>query len=156
MHWGGGSIQGEYRILGQSLDSALLCFGHWIQEKTEVFRHRGSNPALSHGARNRLENRAAVWHGHREKGGKGCQWQDVGEYMHTAYSMYSVLSPTVVLEQETEEGVGRELKRSRAECARGGLETAGLSLLSGMYIPPLDNAGLGAGASNRTEGGPWV
>lgn len=68
--------------------------------------------------------------------------------MHTACSMYSVLSPTVVLVEETEEGVGKELKRSRAECARGGLETAGLLLLSGTYLSPLDTAGLGAGASN--------
>lgn len=76
--------------------------------------------------------------------------------MHTAYSMYSVLSPTVVLVEETEEGVGRELKRSREECARGGLETAGLSLMFGTYIPPLDAAGLGAGASNKEEGGAWL
>lgn len=66
MHRWGGSIQGEYRILGQFFNSALLCFGHWIQEKTEVFRYRGSHPALSHGARNRLEKRVAVWQGRRE------------------------------------------------------------------------------------------
>lgn len=44
--------------------------------------------------------------------------------------------------------VGSELKRSRAVCARAGLDTAGLSLLSGTHPPPLDTAGLGAGASN--------
>lgn len=31
-----------------------------------------------------------------------------------------MLSPTVVLVEEAEQGVGRELKRSRDECARGG------------------------------------
>lgn len=69
-----------------------------------------------------------------------------------AYSMYSVSSPTVFLVEEAEEGVGSELKRSSAECARAGLDTAELSLLSGTRPPPLDTAGLGAGASNRGEG----
>lgn len=63
--------------------------------------------------------------------------------------MYSVLTPTMVLVEEAEEGAGRELKRSSAECARAGLDTAGLLLLSGAHPPPLDTAGLGAGASNR-------
>lgn len=61
----------------------------------------------------------------------------------------SVLSPTVVLVEEAEEGAGRELNRSRAECARAGLDTAGLLLLSGTHPAPLDTAGLGAGASNK-------
>lgn len=61
----------------------------------------------------------------------------------------TVLSPTVFLVEETEEEAGRELNRSSAECARGGLDTAGLSLLSGTHPPPLDTAGHGAGASNK-------
>lgn len=66
-----------------------------------------------------------------------------------AYSMYSVLSTTVLFVEEAGEGAARELKRSRAECARAALDTTGLSLLSGTHPPPLDTAGLGAGASNR-------
>lgn len=58
-------------------------------------------------------------------------------------------SPTVVLDEEAEVGAGKELKRSSAECARGGLDTAGLSLLSGTHPAPLATAGLGAGASNE-------
>ena len=54
VHWGGGSIQGENRVLGKFLDSPLLCFVSWIQEQTEVFRHRGSHSALRHRAGNRL------------------------------------------------------------------------------------------------------
>lgn len=46
-------------------------------------------------------------------------------------------------EEEAAKGAGRELKRSRGGCAR-----AGLSLLSELHPPPLDTAGLGAGASN--------
>lgn len=60
-----------------------------------------------------------------------------------------MLSHTVVFVEEAEEGAGRELKRSKAECARAGLDTAGLLLLSGTHPPPLDTAGLGAGASSR-------
>lgn len=55
---------------------------------------------------------------------------------------------TVVLMEEAEEAPGRVLKRSSAECARAGLDTAGLSLLSGTHPPPLDTDTLGAGASN--------
>lgn len=58
-------------------------------------------------------------------------------------------SPTVVLEEEAEVGAGKELNRSSAESARGGLDTAGLSLLSGTHPAPLATAGLGAGASNK-------
>lgn len=60
-----------------------------------------------------------------------------------------MFSPTVVLVEEAEQGAGRELKRSRADCARAGLDTAVLSLLSGTHPAPLDTAGLGAGASNK-------
>lgn len=66
-----------------------------------------------------------------------------------AYCIHIVLSTTVLFVEEAEEGAGRELKRSRAECARAALDTTGLSLLSGTHPPPLDTAGLGAGASNR-------
>ncbi len=69
--------------------------------------------------------------------------------MYGVYSVYSVLSLTVVLVEEAEEGAGRELKRSSPECVRAGLDTAGLSLLSGTHPLPLDTEGLGAGASNR-------
>lgn len=58
--------------------------------------------------------------------------------------------------EEAEEGAGRELKRSSAECARAGLDTAGLLLLSGTHPPPLDTAGLGAGASNRGKMEAWL
>ncbi len=64
-----------------------------------------------------------------------------------------MLSPTVVLVEEAEEGAGRELKRSNAECARGGFDTAGLSLLSGTHPLLLETAGLGAGASNKKSMG---
>lgn len=57
VHWGGGGVQGENRVLGQFLDGALLCFGCRIQEQTEVFRHRGSHSALRQGAGNRLERK---------------------------------------------------------------------------------------------------
>lgn len=60
-----------------------------------------------------------------------------------------VPSPTVDLAEEAEEAAGAELKRSSAECAPAGLDTAGLSLLSGPHPAPLDTAGLGAGASNE-------
>lgn len=157
MNWGGGSIQGEYGVLGQLLDSALLCFGHRIQEKTEVFGHRGSHPALSQRARNRLERKGgSVARTERNRRHKVISNRMQGKHIHTMYSMYSVFSPTVVLVEETEEAVGSELKRSRAECARGGWDTAGLSLLSGTHPLPLDTAGLGAGASNRRGEGRLV
>lgn len=54
----------------------------------------------------------------------------------------------MVLLEEAEEGAGRELKRSRAEWARAGLDPAGPSLLFGTHPARLDTAGLGAGASN--------
>ena len=54
----------------------------------------------------------------------------------------------MVLLEEAAEGAGRVLNRSRAECARAGLDPAGPSLLSGTHPAPLDTAGLGVGASN--------
>ena len=64
-----------------------------------------------------------------------------------------MLSHTVVFVEEAEEGAGKELKRSKAECARAGLDTTGLLLLSGTHPPPLDAAGLGAGTSSRWKRG---
>lgn len=61
----------------------------------------------------------------------------------------AVPSPTVDLAEEAEEAAGAALKRSSAECAPAGLDTAGLSLLSGPHPAPLDTTGLGAGASNE-------
>lgn len=60
MHRGGGSIQGENRILGQFLDSAF-CFGRHIQEQTEIFRHRGCHSTLRHRAGNRLVGWQGAW-----------------------------------------------------------------------------------------------
>lgn len=56
--------------------------------------------------------------------------------------------------EEEEDGAGRELKRSTAECASGGLDTAGLLLRSGTHPPPLHTAGLGA--SRRQEMEAWL
>ena len=58
----------------------------------------------------------------------------------------------MVFEEEAAKGVGRELKRSSAECAGAELDATGLSLLSGAHPPPLDTAALGVGASN----GRWL
>lgn len=69
--------------------------------------------------------------------------------LRKADSVQYVQRVTVVLVKEAEEAAGRELKRSSAECARAGLDTAGLLLLSGTHPPPLDTTGLATGASNR-------
>ena len=49
--------------------------------------------------------------------------------------------------EETEAGSGGELNGSKAECARAGLASAGLSPSSGIHLPVRNLAGLGAGAS---------
>ena len=49
--------------------------------------------------------------------------------------------------EETEAGSGGELNGSKAQCARGGLASAGVSPSSGIHLPVCNLAGLGTGAS---------